>query len=122
MTTLSTQRFKSDLAMLEERYRKHLASLKRKDGTSYSEKYVWDKLSRLRRIATVITPKELNSISERNFLCVMDGVIKSFAHTESYGIRNKHLDLVVVIRQLYEMNNKNKLAPRHTHYGGIKRY
>ena len=117
----STKQFNSDLAELEERYRKHLATFKKSDGSHYGKRYVKDKVSRLRYLTSVISPKILKSVSHKNLSDLIDQVIASFAHNPKSGTKNKHLDYVIVVRHLFEMNNKNKPAPRHTHYGGIRR-
>ena len=118
----STKQFNSDLAELEERYRKHLTTFKKSDGSHYGKSYVKDKVSRLRYLTSVISPKILNSVSHKNLSDLIDQVIASFAHNPKNGTKNKHLDYVIVVRHLFEMNNKNKPAPRYTHYGGIRRH
>ena len=107
---------------LEARYQTYLWALRRKDGLPFSKKYVWDKMSRFRIVLDLVDTRKLSSISDNNYLEILDVVIEKLITDPTMKNRSeRYSDYTVVIRQLYEMNNKGKRALRHTHYRGERR-
>lgn len=120
MTKRTIQKSRSAEA-LEVRYREYLCSLRRRDGSLFSKKYVYDKMSRFRLVLDLVGIRRLSDVSDSNFLNILDIVVERLLTDPAMKSRSgRHADYTVVVRQLYDMNNK-KRALRYTHYRGEKR-
>ena len=107
---------------LEESFRLYLSSRKKRDGSTYGPKYVYDKIARLRTLAKHVSARDLSNLNKSNYLSVIDDIIESFeSNAEADQTRAAYADHLVVVRLLYEMNNVGKAAPRYTHYGRTRR-
>jgi hypothetical protein len=107
---------------LIERYKGHLKTLRNSNDEAFGNRYIKDKLSRLRRLLTFVDAKTLCNINEKNFLDVCDEIIEGFPQkypTKSGSPLPKYGDYLVIVRQIYEMNTNNP-APRYAHYCGLR--
>ena len=106
--------------LLIDEFREFLLKQRNVDGQAYSPKYISDKLSRLKKLLTVISVKSINNIDEKSFIKLFDKLMVEFdgVYPEK-GSRHYHKynDLLVILRQLYLMKTKKK-APLFIHYGG----
>lgn len=106
---------------LEKRFVKYLTLKNKKDGSTYGANYIKDKLARLRKLEQLFELEKLENITEKNYFDFANDVMSLFK--QPIGVSNRHYryaDYLVIIRLLYEMNNKGKKAPRYAFYGGIK--
>jgi hypothetical protein len=103
-------------------YERYLSELRDRAGNPRSKVYIKDKISRLRRLLKVVGYRSLASMTENNFVDVIDLVMVSFPRsyvTSSGVLRFEYGDYLVVLRQLYNMNT-GKDAPKNLYYGGVR--
>jgi hypothetical protein len=104
-------------------YSAYVKSLRRADGTSYGSAYAKDKVSRLRKIISIVGIRSAASIGSKNFFKICDVLISDFQAHAPAREKSKisgYADYLVVVRQLYEMNT-GMSAPRYVYYGGRRR-
>jgi hypothetical protein len=102
------------------RYSSYVKSLRRADGENYGSAYAKDKVSRLRKIISIVGIRSAASVSSKNFFKICDLLISDFQANASAEKKSKNSgygDYLVVVRQLYEMNT-GMTAPRYKYYGG----
>ncbi len=105
----------------ETRLVKFLSRKRKPDGSAYGPNYVKDKVARLRKLEQIFESYELENITDSNYFHFADLIMDAFK--QPIGNKNTHYkyaDYLVVLRFLYEMNNKGKKAPRYAYYGGVK--
>ena len=110
--------------LLIEEYRKFLQKQRNSSGQPYSSKYVGDKISRTKKMLTVISAKSIENIDEESYFKLVkklmdkfDGVYPLKNNPHRHYKYHKYSDLLVILRQLYLMKT-NKKAPIFTHYAG----
>ena len=105
---------------LEQRFHAYLSKLRNSDGDAYGPKYLSDKMSRFRRLRDKLPNRLLSAITEKTYFEVVETVIKTFDEDKARSAESQYKDYLVVIRLLYEMQNPGKIAPRYSHYGGVR--
>lgn len=108
---------------LEEEFVAFINLRRKKSGLPPNLKYSSDKLSRLRKVISIVGISELAKISDSNFHKIVESVMRAFPgdFPTSTGFRKRYQDYIVVIRQVYELKNKGKFAERYTYYAGKRR-
>lgn len=105
---------------LLSRYRKHMERRRKANDDSYGPSYVKDKVSRLKRLLSVVDVAELSELDESTFVGMTERLAKQFTVVKVDKKGNYYSqvnDYIVVLRYLYEMQTKKK-APRYVLYGG----
>ncbi len=112
-----------ELDTIEAQFRRFLHKKKRPDGNPFGEKYVKDKVSRMRALSNLISLQSLIGITDDGFIDLIELVrhqnLATRVKPKGIAVPNSN-DHVVVLRLIYEMYNKPKKAPRYTHYAGIR--
>jgi len=107
---------------LEKKLANFLRRRRKSNGVPYGKRYVKDKISRLRRVASFVPMTALTNVNEGNYIYLIELVIEHFKNREYRSGEFRQIncgDYLVVIRLLYEMNNKGKKAKRYMSYRGV---
>lgn len=102
------------------RFRKHMERKRKANGDCFGPSYVKDKVSRLKRLLSVVDVAELSDLDESAFVEITERLAKRFTVVKVDDKGNHYSqvnDYIVALRYVYEMETKKK-APRYILYGG----
>lgn len=108
---------------LDAQFQQHLLERARRLGKKYGPHYTKDKVSRLRRLATVIPVRELSKMLDlAAFLKLGEQIRTQFPDFEKSGkVYHPAYDYLRVLRLVFEMNT-GQAAPLYTAYRTYPKY